>query len=657
MSLDDLKNRIKDELPISMVIGNYLPLKKQGNSLLALCPFHQDSKPSMNVNDSKKMYKCFACGAGGDAITFVQKYRNLNFLEALQEICQKNGIKFDSYNDDKLQNPKILLGKKIIAVAMRLYRKYSGLNGETPFKNFLGQRKILPETATTYSLGYAPHKNALVDYLESIKDEAEKDEAFQVAMSIGLIKKNPEYKTYYDTFRDRIMFPIWDQKGDPIGFTSRALLENQKPKYLNSIESILFNKGNILYGLHLAKDSIREKDAVILVEGNMDQIALHQFGFKNSVAIMGTALQEQTLHRLTLLTKNFFLALDNDAAGLNAAKKINVQLLEKGMIPLYISFDPVKDADDFLKEFGQLELQKKLEEAKPMIDILLDRIFPPQVPELAHKKLELLQTAMDLISPLKRHLLAYEKLTQFSKRLGLSSTSEQIIKSYEQFLEDSEAQKKKFLIKKSTPAPISDKKENMHNDEMIGEEQLPSSEINAPHIDNITQNIASSPAVVTLLKCERLLLQELVQSPEALSSPKLNEILDLVPSHEVKKYITKLKKLVLEIDDSEYVFMVTNLLTNEDVPLTIKEIITSSLFNFKTKNLDDPKYVDRMFFDFKINIKKELLNNKKKFLKFKQSDFQTEEEYNKLLIHLNMIDKELNELKKLKFKFNDHPKN
>ncbi len=635
MSLEDLKNRIKSDLPISTIIGQYLALHRQGSSLVALCPFHDDTKPSMNVNDNKGMFKCFACNTGGDAITFVQKHRNLNFQEALQEICQKNGINFDTYKEEKKQNPKVEMAKRILSLATRLYRETAKSKAYPHFNDFIIKRAILDESATTYSLGYAPSKNALTEYLKTIPDEKERKFARDIALEIGIIKKdrnNPEET--YDTFRDRIMFPIWDSLGVVIGFTSRAVRDGQIPKYLNSTDSLLFNKGNLLYGFHLAKSHIREKDAAIVVEGNMDQLALYQYGFKNAVAIQGTALGEQALQRLLGLTKNIYIALDNDGAGYKAAERMNQQLLDKGIIGLFVNYDPVKDADEFLKSEGGIKLQERLDNAKPMVDVILDKLFPEKVPELVNRKLDILNKAFEVVKPLGTNLEATERLINFAKRLGLTSDAAQIRKSYEDYLAKNKTKTREF-----TKAPVQKVEITSENDD----ENF-----------HIQEEIHSTKAVIEPIKpvqlnSERLLLQELVQNPHAFSSPLVSEILDLLPSDEVKKYITRLKRLVFEIDESEYSIMVSNMMSNDDVPLEIKEIVSSALYQYKPRNVDE-KVLSRLFFDLKIKIKTEILIKQKEDLKKQQDQFQTELELNELMAKIGQIEKELQVLKKLKHK-------
>lgn len=633
MSLDDLKLKIKEEIPISSVIGNYLSIKRSGSSQVSLCPFHGDTKPSMNINDSKKIFKCFACGAAGDAITFVMKYRNLDYIEALKEICQKQGINFDSYQEEKKTNPKVEMAKKILTRATLLYRKMATSGAFPAYTNFIKNRGLNEEIATTYSLGFAPNKSAITDYLKTIPDQKERDFAISTALDIGLIKRdknNPEAQ--YDTFRDRIIFPIWDQFGQVVGYTSRAIRDDQKAKYMNSVESFIFIKSNILYGFHLAKNAIREKDAVILVEGNMDQISMYNNGFQNTVAVMGVALGSNSLERLVALTKNVYLALDSDKAGFIAMERINKQLAEKGIVAKYIEFSPQKDPDDFLKANGALAMQAKLDNAIPAFDTLLNALIPEKLPEVLDRKLEILNKAFEILSPLKMELSATERVVSFAKRLGLKADSAQIVKSYQDHLSKS-FEKPKFIPAKKEQVV----EESASHDSFLA---LESSDESSFHIE-------TSPPPIFLSRMEKLLVQEVVQLPSLLSMDKMTEILDLVSNDEVKKYIGKIRKITMEVDDREYESVVLNLTNSPEYSIDLREVVTSAFYNYKPKDADN-KMKQRLLFDLKIKLQMEQLKNKKDEIKKLQLTCESEEEMTRLLTMLTEVEKSIQLLKNSK---------
>jgi DNA primase len=619
MSLEDLKNKIKEDIPISSIIGSYLAVKKQGSTMISLCPFHSDTKPSMHINDSKKMFKCFACDAAGDSISFVMKHRHLEFIDALKEICQKQGLHFESYQDEKKSHPKMEMGKKILSKTAQLYRKMATTHKFFAYDDFIKKRGLDEEIANTYTLGFATSKNSLLDYLSSIADEKERSFALDIALELGLIKKDKDNpKNHYDTFRDRIIFPIWDHFGQVIGFTSRAIRDDQKAKYMNSPESFMFKKQNILYGLHLAKNAIREQDAVILVEGNMDQIALFHYGFKNTVAVMGIALGAQSLERLVHLTKNIFLALDTDGAGFSAMTRINAQLAEKGIVAKYLEFSPAKDPDEYLKTEGALAFQKKMDNALPAFDILLNKLIPEKIPEVLDRKLEILHQAFELVSPLQLNMAGTERVVTFARRLGLKAEPAQIINNYSEYFKAPREEKILPALLKET-------------EEITIANEIPE------FIENTNR----------LSKIEKILVQELVQLPSVLSSVNLSELLDLVTSLEVKKYIEKVSRLTLEIDESEYVAVVSRLTDSDDYSSDLKEAARGALFLYRSAELDK-KNKARLVHDLKIKLQTEVLRIRKEELNLLQKKCNDDIEMQEILTQLTEIEKKIQILKKSK---------
>jgi DNA primase len=647
MSLDELKLKIKEEIPISSVIGNYLTIKKSGSSLLSLCPFHSDSKPSMHINDTKKMFKCFACDAAGDAIGFVMKYRNLDFIDALKEICQKQGINFDSYQEDKKSNPKLDMARKILTKTAQLYRKTATTHKFPPYDDFIKKRGLNEEIAGLYNLGFAQSRNSLCDYLGSIPNEKDKEFALSIALELGLIKRDRHNnEAHYDTFRDRIIFPIWDQFGQVIGFTSRAIRDDQKAKYMNSVDSFIFNKRNILYGFHLAKNAIREKDAVILVEGNMDQIALYNNGFHHTVAVMGVALGAPSLERLLGMTKNIYLALDSDGAGFTAMERINRQFASSGVVAKYLEFSPQKDPDEFLQVQGALALQEKIENAVPAFDVLLNKMLPEKLPEVLDRKLEILNRAFEMMSPLGNHLAASERVVGLAKRLGLKAEPAQIVKTYEEFLEKIEDKEKAAarLRPKIKPLESTSKyDENEDDDEDLGISALEISEL---ELQSKMESEQLEPKKL-LSKTEKLVVQELVQLPVLFSEEKTLELLDLVSSDEVKKYIGKVRKVILEIDESEYSSVISNLTSSPEYSPELREAVSSALFKYKARELD-AKTKKKILYDLKTKLQMELLKNKKDEIKKLQQTCESEVEMTKLLQSLSELEVNLQALKKAK---------
>jgi DNA primase len=616
-TIDDLIQRIKD-LPVSEVISRYVHTVRKGTQTLAVCPFHDDHSPSLNVNDTRGMWYCFVDRLGGDAIRFVMLYKNLEFRNALEDICGKLGWDYASYVQTKKKDPKFDFGKKVLTNSSKLYRKIAETKEAEAFQHFLKTRNLDEEIAKEYGLGFAPNQSALFDYLSSIPND-ESAKALAMAQDLGLIRPSKfGEKSHYDTFRDRVIFPIWDQFGQVIGYTSRATKEDQKPKYMNSIDSFLFNKSNLLYGLHLAKPFIRDKDNVIVVEGNMDQIALYKFGFKNAVATMGVAMGETALTRLLSLTKNILLSMDNDQAGYKASCRINAQFMEHGIMPKYIDLNPHKDPDDYLENEGHVAMQKVIDDAGYFLDTEIENTIPKDIPTISEQKLDILHSVFNILSPLKNSLSATERVSAVAKRLGLQSDSSTIIKNYESFLTNEE--------QKPYAKPVAQEQE----EEILA---APNIEGEAIHVE-LTRSISL---------VEARLLQNLVQNPTLLTFDESIELLDFVENPDVKGYILKVKDLMYEIDDSEYHSVLSNLMDQNVYSAELSSVVSAALYKHHEINLNlkDEKVIKKTINDIKNKLQEEQLKEKKAALVELQKKAASTEENNEFLKKLHALEKEM----------------
>lgn len=615
-TLEDLKQRIKDT-PISSVINMYIPVTRKGPKHMAVCPFHDDHDPSMHIDDTRGSFMCFVDNTGGDAITFVQKYKNLEFVEALKDIAEKLGVNFDDYVSKKKKDPKLELAEKILSKTALIYRKVASEKTPKEFAEFLDKRRLSNETAKTFQLGYAPGSNVITNYLASIKNESERKKTLDLAEEIHLIRKsNRDEQSHFDTFRDRVMFPIWDQYGHVVGFGGRQVFDYQKGKYINSQESFVFRKKQILYGMHLAKTAIRQRDAVILCEGYMDCIALHHYGFTNAVAVMGVAMGEGTLKMLKALTTNFYLALDADDAGMKAMERLNTLCLENGIVPKLIDLNPTKDPDDFLQAHGKLALQERIDDARAFIDVMIDRRLPEKMPEVTDRKLELLQQFFSLLSPLGMDLAATERLSNLARRIGLTSDASQVAKNYEDFL-GNRGRPNTPSAPEPTPASVNS----------------PQSE--APVIRPRTE----------LAKVDQFLMQELILCPELLSRPEVSELLDFVRSNEVKTYILRLRDLVYEVDETEFARVVLEMTSSEEFSLELKEIAGAAIFKYRPLT-PDSKVLNKMFKDLTIKAQEVDLKEQREEVKRLQRQAVTHEDSERLLHELAALDRRIRALKK-----------
>lgn len=626
MSLDELKARIK-ETPINHIIGSYIPVDKKGTGFVAQCPFHDDRDPSLQINPSKNMFMCFVDNIGGDAINFVMRFKSLDFIDALKDICRVMSWNFDDYVQTKAKSPREEMAKKILTKVTSLYQKAATATAAQAFQDFVKKRDLSPEIVAEYSLGFAPGNNAVTHYLESIKDSKDREFALKMAKEIGLIREDKYNEgSHYDTFRDRIVFPIWDHFGHVHGFTTRATRDDQKAKYMNSPESFVFKKNDILYGLHLAKNAIKSRDEVILCEGNMDQIALYKNGFENTVAVMGIALGESSLQRVLTFTKNVVLALDSDPAGFKASERINAQLLKEGVVARFVDFSPHKDPDDFLQAEGKLAFAKKLEEARAFIDHALSDLIPKPLPETVEGKLQVMEKGFELLSPLGESLAATERIMGLARSLGIKSDSSQILKNYSSFLETLKKRSVKYTPTRAQVADVPEENTQLHE-------------------SNADKSVKPLVRAQVIGRMEKRLLQVLVQHPECLTHDKVSGLLDLVENDEVKRYVSRLQSLVYEIDEKEFFTFATNLLNSEDYSLELKELAGAELFKYQpTTNLNEV-VINKTLTDLRKKLEEDQLKTKRDELRRLQKECTTNEEEQKILAQITELQKKINDLK------------
>lgn len=343
----DQKDEIKQKLNISEIIAEYIQLKPAGGgSFKAACPFHSEKTPSFHVSTEKQIWHCFGCDKGGDVISFVMEIEGVDFISALKLLGEKAGVEITQMRPEINKDEKEL-AYQLYDLATKFYRKIL-VSHELGVKarDYIQKRNIPADISDLFRLGAAPDSwNSLLIFLESRGYNCQ-----QIEKS-GLIKKKKSGAGYIDRFRNRLIIPLSDSSGRVIGFTGRLLGEQTEetgPKYLNSPETIIYHKGDVLFGLHLAKRTIREKGNVIVVEGNIDVISSHKAGVLNVVASSGTALTESQLTQLKKLTKTILFCFDDDAAGFAAAiRGIRLALsIDLSALVVAIPHELGKDPDD-----------------------------------------------------------------------------------------------------------------------------------------------------------------------------------------------------------------------------------------------------------------------------------------------------------------------
>lgn len=337
---------IKSKVNIVDVISEYLPVEQKGKNYFAICPFHDDHNPSMSISPEKQIYTCFVCGASGNVFNFVANYEKVSFVSAVKKVAQKAGINLDiNVKDDyKPQDTKYDKYYKMFDITNKYYQNnIKSVYGKKAIE-YLHNRKIDDDIINEFEIGLSMNDNNVSKLLEK------KGYDVNELIDIGLCGKKDNF--IYDIFRNRIMFPLYNLDGKPVGFSGRIYNGEKDSKYVNSKESIIFKKGNLLYNYHRALSHAREKHQIIVVEGFMDVIRLYTIGIKNVVATMGTAITKEHANLLMKLSKNIVLCFDGDKAGEKATISALDALEKIGITPKIIRLEDDLDPDDYIIKKG-----------------------------------------------------------------------------------------------------------------------------------------------------------------------------------------------------------------------------------------------------------------------------------------------------------------
>ncbi len=356
---------IRRKTNIVDVIARYIPLEKRGKNYFAICPFHDDHNPSMSISEEKQIYTCFVCGASGNVFNFVMNYENISFISAVMKVAQLVGVKLNvkETHTKKKTNDEYDNYYKMFDVVNKYYKNnIKSAYGKMAVK-YLNDRKITDDIINEFEIGLSLNDNSVSKMLQ------EKGYNKSDLVKIGICSDNNNH--LYDTFRNRIMFPLCNQDGLVVGFSGRIYNNEKENKYVNSKESVIFKKGNLLYNYHRAIKEAREKRSVIVVEGFMDVIRLYSVGIKNVVASMGTAITKEHASLLKKLSQNIYLSFDGDTAGEKATISAINELEKIGISPKIIRLEDDLDPDDYIVKKGKDAYLNHYKNALSVIDFNL----------------------------------------------------------------------------------------------------------------------------------------------------------------------------------------------------------------------------------------------------------------------------------------------
>jgi len=396
---DEFIDELKENVDIVDLISDYLELKKTGNRYKGLCPFHSEKTPSFFVNPDNNFYHCFGCGAGGDSINFVMEIENLTFIESVKMLAERSGMELPDMSNQQRQVYKER--EKIFSLNKLAARFYNYLLTDTNMGKealeYLNKRGFNEEDIKRFNLGYAADEwQLLLNFLKK------KDFSMHLIKKAGLISEGNN-NSHYDKFRNRVMFPIFNNRGEVIAFGGRILdsEDNYGPKYLNSPETQIFSKKKNLYGLHLAKDRIRKENSCIIMEGYTDVIQAHKNGFKNSIASLGTAFTEEQAKLIKRYAENAYIAYDADTAGNKATLRGLDILNNTGINVKVIELEEGSDPDQLLKNEGSDVFNELIENAVNLIDFKINMIVKDKNLSEPGIRKKVLRSIVELLSGVK----------------------------------------------------------------------------------------------------------------------------------------------------------------------------------------------------------------------------------------------------------------
>ena len=444
---DSVIDQVRDRVDIVELISGYVQLKKAGRSFKALCPFHPEKTPSFTVNPDKQLFYCFGCGEGGNVFSFLIKMERVTFKEAINLLADRLGMTLPAFKGEESSGRSSQEVYTANALAMQYYHQL--LATDKIAQQYLRQRGITEEIVQKFHLGFAADQwEGLVSFAR------DKRISTTVLVRAGLVLER-EGGGYYDRFRERLMFPILDLRGRVVGFGGRVLNNEKSPKYLNSPETEVYQKGRQLYGLFLARESVQAKNAVLLVEGYMDLIALYQAGIEFVVATCGTALTVDQIRLLKRFSQRIIVVYDGDQAGEMASLRGLDLLLEQGCQVKLIDLPSGKDPDDFIRMEGVNAFRQKIQQAKDLLEYKLGVLLRGRDVNDPYQKSEIAKEMLETIHKIASPVLRGEYLKQLSEKIRVRE--ENLVAELNRFSSGRSFEQRRVASKKEVKVSLAEK--------------------------------------------------------------------------------------------------------------------------------------------------------------------------------------------------------
>ena len=579
-TIEELVTQIKDRLDIVDVVSKEVILKKSGSHYWGCCPFHKEKTPSFSVNPNLGFFKCFGCGAGGDALTFIMKTQNKEFIEVIRELAEKFGLEMPkNFKKPEAKGLKEAM-IKACSKAAEFYnlRLLKDKNPETSkVLDYLSGRGITKDIIEKYNLGLAP--KTYETFYKKFRDEFS-DEILEKA---GLIIKTRE-GDYIDRFRNRVIIPIQNEFGEVVAFGARAIEKDQQPKYLNSSDSLIYNKSKLLFGLYTAKDAIKQEDSVILMEGYFDVISAQAHGIENAVASCGTSLTTDHIKLLSRYTpsRRIYLSFDTDAAGQKATGR-NAELIKEAFTGLgnikqfdesYISTTndkysceirviappEGKDPDEFIRSVGAESYREYMAHAPLLLDFQLNNIMKEK-PKTPIEKTKTVKEIIPLLKEIKNEIIQSEYIRMIANTLNIDENAlMREVKKAQSFDREKDANIEK-IVKKNIP--ISEKaQKNLLSVFLVTDNHFSFDEIkqmisDTPFTDETLINVKSA---IDKLTCTVNNVKELIEQlyTAFIEKPEVQSIItDLITTSETfqnlddKDFVTAIRENINKINECQ----------------------------------------------------------------------------------------------------------
>lgn len=414
----DFIERLKAANPIQEIMGSYVTLKRTGRDYICLCPFHNEKTPSCHVHPDKEYFHCFGCGAGGDVITFTMKYHNLDYWEAVKMLAERGGVPLpedNGYNSRQADNRKRMYEMNKIA-ARFFYNQLRSNDGRQCLEYLIKVRRLTPETIKKYGMGFAPNSwTALKNHMLS---EGFTEQELEAGSLISRSQKNTQ-KTF-DFFVNRAMFPFFDLAGHIVGFGGRALSDDDKRKYLNSKDTLVYSKNRFLFSMNFAKNAAVKNRTILLCEGNLDVISLNQAGFENAVASCGTALTSEQAKIISNYADNVVICYDSDGAGQKATSRAIGILDELGLKTTVIKMTGAKDPDEYIHKYSPEHFKHLLNNSDGAINFELDKCREGIDTSNELGKIDYLKKAYKVLASVKSPVERDVYISKISLETGIS---------------------------------------------------------------------------------------------------------------------------------------------------------------------------------------------------------------------------------------------